>query len=430
MFVALAKKYNTTNALNEIFEARAKNVDKSDLLALFKIYLGVYNPLRVDQAESLIAKYKGKEQQMFKAFATKWYAINPFDDSQKSDNAPKSTGASSKPTTSSSSTTLAPAPAPTASFSFGSGMTSSLPSAGEAKPSFGSSGATDPKPPTSFGASVTAAPSPFGSSAPTSGPVPASPFGAAPAPTSNSPFASSSGGSAFGSTPVAASTSPFGSSSGTNAFGSSNAFGAAASSPSPFGSTTSSSTFGQAAPAPAPGPSPFSQTPATPAAPTSGGSSKFGGRNPRDMLYEFYKTHNPTKVNEVDKLIAKYAGKEEQLFANLAKKYNIDPSIFGIPATQPQANATPVFGSPAPLGGSTGFGATSPFGGTPATSTFGTPSPSAGFGASGGGGFAAAAGGSTFGSLAASSGGAFGGFGGAPAPTPFGGPSPFGAARR
>eukprot|EP00984_Skeletonema_dohrnii_P014079 scaffold5885_cov96-Skeletonema_dohrnii-CCMP3373.AAC.1 len=413
MFVALAKKYNKPNALNEVFEARVKDFDKSDWLALLKLYLGVFNPSRVDQAETMIAKYKGKERQMFKAFASRWYACDPSDDSNKSDDAPKST-VTSQPTKPSlpAPAPAAPAPAPAASFGFGSGVASSLPSVGGTKPSFGSTGATESKPPTGFGTTAAPAPSPFGS-APTPGtaaPAP-SPFGAAPAPASSSPFGSSSGSNAFGSTHAAASSSPFGASSGTNAFGSGGAFGssAAAPSPSPFGNTTSGSTFGQAAPAP--GPSPFGQTSAAPM-PTAGANSKFGGRNPRDMLYEFYKTYNPTKVNEVDKLLTKYSGKEEQLFANLAKKYNKDPSIFGITATQTPTNATPAFGSPAPLGGGTAFGTASPFGGAPSSTAnaFGS-SAAGGFGASGGGGgFAAAAatGGSTFGSLAASSGGGFG----------------------
>lgn len=68
----------------------------------------------------------------------------------------------------------------------------------------------------------------------------------------------------------------------------------------------------------------------------------FGGRNPRDMLLEFYQTHNPTKVNEVDKVLAKYAGKEELMFRTLAEKYNVDPSIFGLANKQvPPSNNAP-----------------------------------------------------------------------------------------
>ena len=142
-----------------------------------------------------------------------------------------------------------------------------------------------------------------------------------------------------------------------------------------FSSTVKvNTTFGQTAPAQSPfgqttvpGPSPFGQNPATPAPAPGAAAAKFGGRNPRDLLREFYQANNPTKVNEIDKVLAKYAGNEEQLFVNLAKKYNKDPSIFGI-ATQAQPNATPTFGSPAPLGGGGGFGAASTFGGAPTCS--------------------------------------------------------------
>ena len=53
----------------------------------------------------------------------------------------------------------------------------------------------------------------------------------------------------------------------------------------------------------------------------------------RDKLQEFYQTYNPKKLTEIDKVLEMYAGKGEQLFLNLAKKYNVHPSIFGI-ATQ------------------------------------------------------------------------------------------------
>jgi hypothetical protein len=71
-------------------------------------------------------------------------------------------------------------------------------------------------------------------------------------------------------------------------------------------------------------------------------AAKFNGSHPRDMLLDFYHTHNPIKVNEVDKVLAKYAGNEEQMFLNLAKKYNKDPSIFGI--TTQASKTTPASG--------------------------------------------------------------------------------------
>lgn len=123
-------------------------------------------------------------------------------------------------------------------------------------------------------------------------------------------------------------------------------------------------------------------------------SVTFGGRNPRDILTSFYTTRNPAKLAEVDKTLAKYAGREQLLFLNLAKKYNVDPSDFGVNAAQntiqspasgfgtsSQGFGAPSFGSPAPLGG--GFG-----------------SSVGGFGSPSGGVFGGGGGGSTFGSLA------------------------------
>ena len=52
--------------------------------------------------------------------------------------------------------------------------------------------------------------------------------------------------------------------------------------------------------------------------------AEINGRNLRDILTSFYQIHNPDRVGEVDKIINKYAGHEEQLFVNLAKKYNVD----------------------------------------------------------------------------------------------------------
>jgi len=129
-------------------------------------------------------------------------------------------------------------------------------------------------------------------------------------------------------------------------------------------------------------------------------------------------------VGEVDKLMNKYAGREEQLFVNLAKKYNLDPKQFGVNTAAPPASSSgfgsttssqstgaATFGSPAPMGNS------STFSGSSSNSTFGATS----------GGFANAPG---FGSLASAP--AAGGFSSFGQPqqqqSPFGGG--FGAARR
>lgn len=177
----------------------------------------------------------------------------------------------------------------------------------------------------------------------------------------------------------------------------------------------------------------------------------FQGRNPREMLVSFYQQKNPSKVAEVDKFLQKYRGNEEQMFRNLAKKYQLDPSVFGLPAAPAGG-----FGSPPAAPGPTSFGqqstlgaGASPFG---QSSGFGQPSSlGAGGGSMGstghtfgaGAGAGAAFGASSFGTLSQSSnpspfGASSGGGFGSPAPAPgfgaspggFGGASPFGAPRR
>jgi len=170
----------------------------------------------------------------------------------------------------------------------------------------------------------------------------------------------------------------------------------------------------------------------------------FNGRTARDLLLQFYQEKNPSKVGEVDKLLMKYRGNEEQMFRNLAKKYQLDVSVFGISPSSQAASfgspvATPAFGQASKMGGGSpfgqspgGFGQTSSLGAgtgmsssTPTGQTFGSGS-TAGFGVS------------TFGSLAQSSspfGGQPSGFGSGNSgfgamPNAFGSPTPFGAARR
>jgi len=163
---------------------------------------------------------------------------------------------------------------------------------------------------------------------------------------------------------------------------------------------------------------------------------------------QFYQQYNPSKLGEVDKVLTKYKGKEEQLFRNLAKKYNLDASAFGLPP----APAASGFGSPAPgptafgqastLGGTSTFGGSGGFGQT-SQMGFGSTS-NTGSGTAFGSGMSSAQGTSSFGSLAQApspspfgSAPAMGGGFGSPAPgfgatssMGFGGNTPFGAPRR
>jgi nucleoporin NUP42 len=127
------------------------------------------------------------------------------------------------------------------------------------------------------------------------------------------------------------------------------------------------------------------------------------------------------------------------MFRNLARKYSLDPSVFGLSTapsvaavggmSQPGIAGTPLaFGQPTPLGGGSPFGMVLPtapsFGAIPGA--FSQPFGSAGtigMGSPSFGTLANAPAQASFGSFASPQ-GAFG------ASTPFGGSSPFGAPRR
>ncbi len=154
------------------------------------------------------------------------------------------------------------------------------------------------------------------------------------------------------------------------------------------------------------------------------------GRSPRDMLVGFYQNYNPSKIAEVDKLLEKYRGSEEQMFRNLAKKYQLDPAVFGLQATPVAITPTPSlggFGHISALGGGSTFGPSSASLGSPLRTSLG-----GGFGqtSSLGSGFSQAlpTSGHVFGAssspgLGTSSFGALASFGSPPAPAGFGSPS-------
>ena len=164
--------------------------------------------------------------------------------------------------------------------------------------------------------------------------------------------------------------------------------------------------------------------------------ASFRGKSARELLTEFYREKNPSKISDVDHVLLKYQGREEEMFRNLAKKYALDPAVFGLSSvpsaigamSPPGIAGTPLaFGQPTPLGGG------SPFGMAPSATPFG--SPPVAFGQTFGSAGAIAMGGASFGALANAP--AQAGFGALSSPQgafgaspPFGGPSPFGAPRR
>jgi len=50
----------------------------------------------------------------------------------------------------------------------------------------------------------------------------------------------------------------------------------------------------------------------------------------KEKLVSFYKDYNPSKVDDVDKTLTKYAGNEQMLFVKLAERYNVNHAIFGV----------------------------------------------------------------------------------------------------
>lgn len=124
MFVALAKKYNTSNALNEVFESRAKGIDRTDYLAVATVYLQVFNPSKAtpEKVQAMLAKYKGKEEAMFASLSSKWFTTNPLEKPKPAEPA-TSSAQETKPqnifgqSSDTKAGTSAPTPSPFAGFS-------------------------------------------------------------------------------------------------------------------------------------------------------------------------------------------------------------------------------------------------------------------------------------------------------------------------
>jgi len=55
-----------------------------------------------------------------------------------------------------------------------------------------------------------------------------------------------------------------------------------------------------------------------------------GCSSTKEKLTLFYKKYNPTKLDEIDELLEKYDGREEEMFRRLLSKYRADPSVFGL----------------------------------------------------------------------------------------------------
>jgi hypothetical protein len=84
LFSVIALKYDTSNALNAVFEERIASVVEQtttvlDYLCLLKLYLSVFHPSCVTDAKTMLDQYQGKESELFSRLATKFRACNPLD---------------------------------------------------------------------------------------------------------------------------------------------------------------------------------------------------------------------------------------------------------------------------------------------------------------------------------------------------------------
>ncbi len=79
LFSVLANKYQASNGLDPIFEAKLEDSDCNDYLSLLQLYLSIYHPAYLVEAESMLSKHgSGGEERLFAMLATKFRATNPL----------------------------------------------------------------------------------------------------------------------------------------------------------------------------------------------------------------------------------------------------------------------------------------------------------------------------------------------------------------
>lgn len=79
LFSVFAFKYDTSNALNAVFQERLKGVQPMDHISLLKLYLSVFHPACLSDATSMLEQYKGAENELFSRLSAKFRACNPLD---------------------------------------------------------------------------------------------------------------------------------------------------------------------------------------------------------------------------------------------------------------------------------------------------------------------------------------------------------------
>ena len=352
-----------------------------DFHAILKKFYQKHNPTKLGEVTKTLENYKGREVEMFSKLGKKYGVPSPL-----------------SPGANATTTEILGQPAATSSFGVATSFGSSGLSQGQVSTPFGQK-PTSTSVEMSFGddGKFSKGPSaPFGTSQPT-----------------HSQFSSSStltggfGASSLFSISPAPSIGFGVKAPSQSLFGNSiSGFGAMSSSPSKHFGTSPAAPVQQYG---AQTQSVFGTTP-------SQQQQSFNGKSPREILTTFYQKQNPQKLGEIDKVLQKYQGQEEQLFRNLAKKYNLDPSVFGLSTAAIPSGGfggpSPGFGAPSVLGSSSTFGGGATFSGTIFGSStmgggFGQPSTLGGVvspvvsGSSSGGGFGAHST-ANFGSLAQS----------------------------
>jgi len=76
---------------------------------------------------------------------------------------------------------------------------------------------------------------------------------------------------------------------------------------------------------PMPGAGPPGQPPGS--GPPSGAAQEELVKKYKELICEIYQEHNPSKLNDVDSLLAKYKGREELVYRGICDKYKVEPKI-------------------------------------------------------------------------------------------------------
>lgn len=81
LMLMLAKRYDTSNPLNAVYvsyHARLSSAELDDFTTLATLYLSIFRPSDLAEVDTLLDKYKGKEDELFSKLASNFHAINPL----------------------------------------------------------------------------------------------------------------------------------------------------------------------------------------------------------------------------------------------------------------------------------------------------------------------------------------------------------------